>query len=46
MSRGTDEKEGSSAAVSKADMEYIENLMKLGFTKEAEEELRKLHKAR
>jgi len=30
--------------MSKVDMEYVENLIRLGFTKEAEEALRKLSK--
>ncbi len=33
---------GDSARLSKADMEYIENLRRLGFTKEADDALRKL----
>ncbi len=44
--REAEGKGADSGAVSQVDMEYIQNLIRLGFTKEAEEELRKLHKAR
>jgi len=46
IQREAEGKRADSGAVSQVDMEYIENLIRLGFTKEAEEELRKLHKAR
>jgi hypothetical protein len=46
LQQRTGEGSADSAALSKADMEYVENLIRLGFTKEAEEALRKLSKTR